>query len=277
MADDGLGQISVPAGWPVASPVPRKTARVGQSLVHGPLAFGRALLDLVYPPGCMACARPTAASGGLCAPCWTRLRFVTPPLCDRLGTPLPLDLGPGLLSPEALANPPVYRRCRAVACFDEGPAQALVHRLKYGDRPDYARALGLWMAQAGASLLDEADVVVPIPLHPRRLWQRRFNQAAQLARSVSRAADKPLDLDGLVRVKATLSQVGMRRAQRAENIQGAFRVAPAAAGRFRDRRVVLVDDVLTTGATVNAASRVLLRDGAATVDVLVFARVVTTG
>ncbi|MCW6508948.1 ComF family protein [Lichenifustis flavocetrariae] len=277
MADDGVGQIYVPVAGPVALPSRRAADRVGKSLAQAPLSFGRALLDLVYPPGCMACSGPTAASGGLCAACWTRLRFVTPPVCDRLGTPLPVDLGPGLLSPEALANPPVYRRARAVACFDEGPAQALVHRLKYGDRPDYARVLGLWMAQAGASLLDEADVVVPIPLHARRLWRRRFNQAAQLARSVSRAAKKPLDLDGLVRVKATLSQVGMTRAQRAENIQGAFRVAPAAAGRFRGRRVVLVDDVLTTGATVNAASRVLLRDGAATVDVLVFARVVTAG
>ena len=203
--------------------------------------------------------------------------FITAPVCERLGTPLPVDLGPGMLSPEAIADPPAYRRARAVARFADGPAQALVHRLKYGDRPDYARVLGRWMAEAGAALVAEADVLVPVPLHPRRLWRRRFNQAAELARAVGQASGRPLDLDGLVRVKATRSQVGLSRAERAENIQGALRIAATAKGRFRDRRVLLVDDVLTTGATANAAARALLRDGAASVDVLVFARVVTTG
>ena len=234
-------------------------------------------LDLIYPPGCMACSTPTSTPSGLCPSCWSGMRFIEPPVCDRLGTPFAQDLGPGLLSPEAIVNPPVYQRARAVACFDDGPARALVHRLKYGDRPDYARVLGVWMARAAGAVLTEADVIVPIPLHARRLWQRRFNQAALLAQIVAQSAGKPLDLRSFIRAKATLSQVGMTRTERAENIQGAFRIKDTAVGRFQGLRVLLVDDVLTTGSTVNAAARVLLRGGAAQVDVLVFARVVTGG
>ncbi|MDX7953602.1 ComF family protein [Lichenihabitans sp. Uapishka_5] len=239
--------------------------------------FTTALLDLVYPPACMSCPRATATPHGLCADCWGRMGFITAPVCARLGTPFTVDLGPDLLSPEAIADPPAYARARAVARFADGPAQVLVHRLKYGDRPDYARVMGRWMAEAGSALLDDVDLVVPVPLHRSRLWRRRFNQAAELARAVALVRGLPLDLDGLTRVKPTRSQVGLSRTERADNIQGAFRVAPDAKGRFRSRRVLLVDDVLTTGATVNAVSRALLRDGAATVDVLVFARVVTTG
>jgi ComF family protein len=133
------------------------------------------------------------------------------------------------------------------------------------------------MARAAGAVLTEADVIVPIPLHARRLWQRRFNQAALLAQIVAQSAGKPLDLRSFIRAKATLSQVGMTRTERAENIQGAFRIKDTAVGRFQGLRVLLVDDVLTTGSTVNAAARVLLRGGAAQVDVLVFARVVTGG
>jgi ComF family protein len=128
------------------------------------------------------------------------------------------------------------------------------------------------MVRAGADILPDADLLAPVPLHPLRLWRRRFNQAAMLAREVARAIDKPCDLSALVRVKATRSQVGLTRVQRAENVQGAFRVAEGAA--VRGRNVVLVDDVLTSGATANAASRALIRAGASRVDVLVFARVV---
>ena len=130
-----------------------------------------------------------------------------------------------------------------------------------------------WMARAGAELIADADVLAPVPLHPLRLWTRRYNQAAALAREIGRVADKPVDLGLLSRVKPTRSQVGLSRAQRAENVQGAFRARLGA--EIRGRRILIVDDVLTSGATLNAASRVLLRAGAAEVDVLVFARVVT--
>ena len=150
-----------------------------------------------------------------------------------------------------------------------------MHRLKYSDRAELARPIARWMARAGADVLVDADLLTPVPLHALRLWRRRFNQAAALTAEISRQTGKPCDLTAIQRVKATRSQVGLSRTQRAENVQGAFRIAEGAV--VRGLNVVLVDDVLTSGATANAASRALLRAGAKRVDVLVFARVVTGG
>ena len=237
------------------------------------LRFAAAALDALYPPTCLACRAATGAHGALCPRCWSAMRFIERPFCERLGTPFEQDLGDALLSPQAIADPPVFARARAVARFEDGPARKLAHRLKYSDRSELARPIARWMARAGADVLADADLIAPVPLHRMRLWRRRFNQAALLARELSRETGKPCDVGALTRVKATRSQVGLSRAQRAENVQGAFRVAEGA--QIRGRNVVLVDDVLTSGATVNAAARILLRAGASRVDVLVFARVVT--
>lgn len=238
--------------------------------------FSRAwggLLGLLYPPTCIACQAATGAPHGLCAGCWSGIRFIERPYCERLGTPFAVDLGQPLLSPAAIADPPVFGRARAVAEYD-GTASLLVHRLKYGDRLELARALGTMMTRAGAELLAEADVIVPVPLHRWRLWRRRFNQAMALATRISAESGVPCDPFLLARVKRTRRQVGLTRAQRQENLQGAFRAPPEARARLKGKRVLLVDDVLTTGATANAASRALLRGGAAAVDILAFARVV---
>jgi ComF family protein len=214
-------------------------------------------------------------AGSLCAACWSKVRFIERPFCERLGTPFAMDLGAeGLLSPEAVADPPVFTRARAVARFEDGPVRQLTHWLKYSDRLELAGPLGAWMARAGAELLAEADLLVPVPLHRRRLMARRFNQANALAQAVSAASGVPVDPFALARVKATPSQVGLSRSQRAINLQGAFRVPEELAARVEGRAIILVDDVMTSGATVNAASRALLRGGAKQVDVLVFARVV---
>ncbi|RBP04183.1 ComF family protein [Roseiarcus fermentans] len=258
-----------PGGYQAAAPEWGRRAR------SFALALARSALDTLYPPTCLACCAATEAHGALCPRCWRAMRFIERPFCDRLGIPFEQDLGEGLLSPQAIADPPVFARARAVARFEDGPARKLVHRLKYSDRAEIARPMARWMARAGADILAEADCLAPVPLHPLRLWRRRFNQAALLAREIARATGKPCDAGALRRVKATASQVGLSRAQRAENVQGAFRAADGAA--LKGRAIVLVDDVLTSGATANAASRALLRAGAARVDVLVFARVVTGG
>jgi ComF family protein len=233
-----------------------------------------ATLDLVFPPTCLACRTATLAHGALCPRCWSAMRFIERPYCERLGTPFEQDLGEGLLSPQAMADPPAFGRARAVARFEDGPSRKLVHRLKYSDRAELARPMARWMVRAGADLLHDADLLAPVPLHPLRLRRRRFNQAAVLAREISRQTAIPCAPSALLRVKATRSQVGLSRAQRALNMQGAFHAADD--GAARGRRIVLVDDVLTSGATANAATRALLRAGAARVDVLVFARVVTS-
>jgi ComF family protein len=231
-------------------------------------------IGIVYPPSCIACQAAVGEAQALCAHCWAGIGFIERPYCERLGTPFAVDLGEGLLSPAAIADPPVFARARAVCRFD-GAARELVHRLKYGDRLDLAPTLGQMMAQAGRELIAEADIVVPVPLHRTRLWTRRFNQAAALAGVVSRLGAVPLAPAALSRIKRTRPQIGLTRPQRADNLQGAFRVHPSARPQVEGRRVLLVDDGLTTGSTANAAARALLRAGATGVDVLTFARVVT--
>ena len=230
-----------------------------------------AAMAIVYPPHCLSCGASTAASDGLCSACWRGISFIARPFCERLGTPFAQDLGGALLSPEAIAHPPAFGRARAVAIYGDGPARRLVHRLKYGDRPEVAGLLGGWMARVARELCTEAPVIVPMPLHRGRLWRRQFNQAALLSARMAKHLDLPWDPDLLARIKPTRQQVGLNVRARRLNVQGAFAAPDAAA--VRGRHVLLVDDVLTTGATADAASRALLRAGAAGVDVVVFARV----
>ncbi len=243
--------------------------------------LGAAALDLLYPPACLCCRRAMAEHGGLCPECWREIRFIERPYCERLGTPFASELAAGeggrLVSVEAQDNPPVFARLRAVAQFDDGPARRLAHRLKYGDRDELAKPMGLWMARAGAELLEEADLLIPVPLHPRRLARRRFNQSVALAQEISRISAVPMVPDLLLRIKPTPPQVGLNRRLRAMNMQGAFAVDPGRKAEISGLRLVLADDVATSGATLNAAARALLRAGARHVDALVFARTVTEG
>ena len=205
------------------------------------------------------------------------MRFIERPYCERLGTPFEAADEGRALSSQAVADPPVFARARAVARFEDGPARLLVHRLKYGDRGELAEPMGRWMARAGAELLDEADLLIPVPLHRLRLASRRFNQSVALARAIGDVSAVPVRPDILTRPKPTTPQVGLTRRLRAQNMQGAFAVAEEKRIELAGRRLVLVDDVMTSGATLNAASRILLRAGAKQVDALVFARVVTQG
>ncbi len=234
----------------------------------------RTALDIALPTLCVACREPVAGIG-VCAACWTRLSFIERPYCPRLGTPFVYDPGSGMLSMEAIANPPAYQRARAAVRYDDA-AKGLVHALKYQDRTDLAPAMGRWMARAGSDLLDGADLLIPVPLHWRRGWSRRFNQSGTLARVIARQSGVPAAPDTLRRIRPTRQQVGLSRNDRARNVQGAFKVAAERASQVQGRRVILIDDVLTSGATVDACARVLLRAKAAQVDVLVFARVVDT-
>ena len=220
---------------------------------------------------CAVCREPVEGEG-LCAGCWSKLSFITRPYCERLGIPFTYDPGPGILSMEAIADPPSYRRARAAVRFDE-ISRALVHSLKYGDRLDLAPMMGRWMSRAGSEILAEADALVPVPVHWRRQWARRFNQSAMLATAISAESGVPITAGALTRIKATVQQVGLTRSERASNVQGAFKVPEEGKGAVVGRRLVLVDDVLTSGATVDGCARVLNRAGAANVDVLIFARV----
>src|SRR5438477_9208758 len=178
----------------------------------------RLALDIALPTLCVSCREPVDGEG-VCAECWAKLSFIAPPFCPRLGIPFVYDPGPELLSMEAIASPPAYQRARAAVRYDE-VARTLVHALKYQDRTDLAPAMGRWMARAGRELLDSADMLIPVPLHWRRGWSRRYNQSGALGRAIARQSGVKLRGDLLQRLRATEQQVGLSRAQRASNVQG---------------------------------------------------------
>ncbi len=230
------------------------------------------LRDVLVPPACLSCDRATDKQGQLCAECWSQMRFIEKPYCAVLGTPFSYDLGEGALSADAIANPPPFDTSRSVALYDD-TARQLVHGLKFGDRTDLAPWMARFMARISEGRITPESVIVPVPLHRRRLFMRRYNQSAELARHLAKliAADYRPDL--IVRSRATKQQVGLGAKERENNVRGAFRVPKGFGIHIKGQHLVLIDDVYTTGATIRACARVLKRAGAARIDCLTFARV----
>jgi ComF family protein len=232
------------------------------------------LLDVVLPPRCLACGVAVETQGRLCASCWRSLTFLAPPHCRSCGYPLPHAAPDAPLCGSCAIEPPIYDRARAVLRYDEG-ARSLILAFKHADRTDTAPAFGQWLARTGAELLADADLITPVPLHRWRLLRRGYNQAAVLARALARESGVAMIPDLLQRRRATPSQQGLSAQARLVNITaGAFRPHPWHSRRITNRNVLLIDDVMTTGATVGACAQVLRRAGAARVDVLTLARVV---
>ncbi len=235
---------------------------------------GGFVLDALLPPACLACDAPVDRPGRLCGPCFRRTGFVTDPLCVCCGVPF-AHAGQGNgqgLCPACAAEPPAFQRARAALRYD-AQARRIVLPLKYAGRTEIAAALGPLMARAGAALLHDAEVLVPVPLHRRRLIARRYNQAALLARAIGRLSARPAVLDGLRRLRATPPLGDKSAAERQAELVGAFAVRDRRAPLLVGRRVLLIDDVMTSGATANACAAALLRGGARAVDVLAAARV----
>lgn len=232
----------------------------------------RGAVDLVTPPKCLSCGQGVVEGAALCVPCWHKLHHISAPVCEALGTPFAFDEGEGALSPAAIADPPRFARGRAAVAFDEA-SRDLVHQLKYRDRQEAGVAMARMMAAAAPQLLAECEVIVPVPLHRFRLWKRRFNQAAFLAQKLAVHSGRPCLTDVLERQKATRSQVGLDAEARQKNVRRAFAINPDVQHRIGGKRVLLIDDVRTTGATANACADTLLKGGASAVDVLTFALV----
>lgn len=237
--------------------------------------FGGAALDLLLPPQCLSCREIVAEPGTLCGECFGKIRFLSAPCCAACGLPFEFDPGGAdVLCGNCIRNRPAYDRARAVFRYDDA-SRGLVLAFKHGDRIDAAPAYARWLARAGGELIEGADLIVPVPLHWTRLFHRRYNQSAVLANALARLTRRVAVPDLLRRRRRTPSQGGLDRAERVRNVRGAFTVASRA--QVAGKRILLVDDVLTTGATVEACATVLLKAGALAVDVLTLARVVRDG
>ncbi len=243
-------------------------------LLRGALApIGRGLLDAVLPPRCLACGATTEASGSLCAGCWIQVRFIAEPLCAGCGVPFDFEVDDGTLCGACVAASRPYVRARAAVAYDDATRRFIL-AFKNGDRTDAIRTFAPWMARAGGALLADADLLIPVPLHWTRLFVRKYNQAALLAHAVGRLAGVPVASTLLIRSRRTraLKHAGLK--QRADRVRAAFAVPVRRRAELAGRRVLLIDDVYTTGSTVGACARTLLRAGATSVDVLTLARVV---
>jgi len=231
----------------------------------------RASVDLLLPSRCPACGEIVDAQGAFCAACWSTLRFITPPTCATCGFPFELPQPADARCAACLADPPRYEARAALAY--EGAARDVVLRLKHADREHLAVDMAAHLRRAAGDWLTDA-VLVPVPLHRWRLWKRGYNQAAELARALAKGSGAPLLVDALVRRRATPSSQGLNPSERRRSLAGAFGVRERDRPRLRGRCIVLVDDVLTTGATADACARTLLRAGASSVRLLTLARVV---
>ena len=230
-------------------------------------------LDFALPPRCLTCEAAVEAPGRLCTACFRATGFVTEPCCDRCGTPF-RHAGQGGFARQCRQCtdcPPPWSRGRAALRYDD-QARRIILPLKHGDRVDVAPALGRHMARAGAALLQSADILVPVPLHRRRLLTRRYNQSALLATVIGRIAGCAVMPDALCRLRPSEPLGEKTRQERAESVAGAFAVRSSRKATIVGRHIVLIDDVLTTGATAGACTRALLAGGAARVDLLVGAR-----
>ncbi|MEB2847762.1 ComF family protein [Rhizobiales bacterium RZME27] len=247
---------------------------VGKAIFSGASGLFRCAVDFVYPPVCAGCGVMIGRHGALCPTCWQSVHFIERPFCDVLGIPFAFDHEAGeggrLVSAKAIADPPRYDRLRAVAIHD-GVARRLVHGLKYRDRTELAIMMAAWMQRSGAEHLVQCDGILPVPLHWTRFARRKFNQSAELTRHLAKLSGKPLLPSTLKRVKRTSRQVGLTAKGRQDNVRAAFAIVPGHESDVFGKRLVLVDDVHTTGATVSSAAAALKRAGAAEVTVLTFA------
>jgi ComF family protein len=236
--------------------------------------LAHAVLNLIFPPLCMACRTPISEAHNLCAECWREIVFFDGAVCDCCGFPFEFAPGGDARCAACQARPPAFDRARALMRYDDASKRTIL-ALKRADRLDLVPAFARMLERAGRELLAETDIVLPVPLHRTRLWTRRFNQSALIAQRLAKLSSKPMDATILVRVRATPSQGDMPSAKaRRRNVRGAFQVRSERTAVLKGRTVLLIDDVFTTGATIESCARAVKKAGAARVLVLTLARVV---
>lgn len=230
-------------------------------------------LDLLFPPQCLSCDTLVPTHGTLCLACWNNIRFITDPHCACCGHPFDYALGDDALCGECMREMPAFARARAVFRYDDA-SRALVLKLKYHDQTQLAAVYDTWLVKAGRELITESDAIVPVPLYYWRFVGRRYNQSALLAQTLSQKSGIRTIPDALMRTRATLSQSGLSRKQREDNVKGAFTINPKFRDAVKGKTILLIDDVMTTGVTLNECTKALVKAGAMRVNVLTLARTV---
>jgi ComF family protein len=253
----------------------RKQRQYGDAMRPSPKPLLRGALDLIFPREDLD-GEATVGAHGLSAEAWARIHFLDGPVCDGCGAPFDYDPGPGARCAACMARPPAFDAARAACLYDETSRDPIL-KLKHADRTDLAPLFARWLSRAAADLLAEADAIAPVPLHPLRLLKRRYNQAAEIARPLARLSGVRYLPDALVRRRATDSQGGKSGSHRRRNVAGAFVTPERRRADVAGRRILLIDDVLTTGATAEGCARALKQAGAARVDLAVLARVKEAG
>ncbi len=237
------------------------------------MAIADRILNVIFPPQCLSCDALVPTHGTLCNGCWNAVRFISEPMCLRCGHPFEFNMGEGALCGACLQEAPTYNRARAAFAYDDA-SRRLVLRLKFHDQTLLAKFYGKWLASAGRELIANSDIIVPVPLHYFRFIARRYNQAALLADALKHETGLPTLPDALKRTRRTPPQASLSRKDRVKNVKGAFAVSPRHAAAIAGKTVLLVDDVMTTGATLEQCTKTLLKAGASSVNVLTLARTV---
>lgn len=232
-----------------------------------------ALYDFLLPPRCLGCNILIKEPHAICSDCWKTLNFIMQPFCDTCGLPFEIEVDSHSLCGRCIHTTPVYRKARAALLYDEG-CKPLVLRFKHSDAMQLAPLFGKWMLLAGSSLLEQADYIVPVPLHWQRLFMRRYNQAALLALELGKLTASTVVVDMLRRHRATPPQGSRHALSRSKNVAGAFSLKKSWQTRLKDKKILLVDDVMTSGSTLNSCAAPLLKAGVKQIDVLTLARVV---
>ncbi|MEO9962380.1 MAG: ComF family protein [Nisaea sp.] len=256
------------SGWSVGEHGGGVIGSLGRPVVH----LGRRLFDVVLPPRCKKCGALVVEDDRLCSDCWMSATFLGPPWCACCGLPFEYDVGAGSLCGACMAAPPLFDVARSALAYDDA-SREMILRFKHGGDETLSRLFARWMALAGADLFSEQSIIVPVPLHPWRRISRRFNQSALLAAELARLTGLPSDPLSLVRVKRTPSQGGLGKTARTLNVRGAFAVRPDRREKIAGRRILLVDDVWTSGATAEACIRACRKAGSGPASLLTLARV----
>jgi ComF family protein len=227
-------------------------------------------VDIVFPHKCLSCKEQVESDGSLCHICWEEIEFITTPQCFQCGTPFEIESSDLSICGQCISNPPKYSKARALFCYNEKSSR-IITSFKYYDNTHYSKHFAKWLIRTGNELIKKSDIITPVPLHKLRMISRRYNQSALICNQLGIITGKNVNNEILIRHKNTKPQAGLTFKTRIDNVKSAFRINNRYKNDVVDKTILLVDDVMTTGSTINACTKTLLKAGAREVFVLTIA------